>query len=358
MLFRVLDKEEVGDFIAGFAERYQVIGAVRHQDSFRFEDVSERLDRIELDYDTTILPPKKYLLPPRTKLFSFSTAANDVTDDASLAKPTPRVLFGLHACDINAINRLDQVFLEGDYADPYYAAQRAATMIVGISCMPTAHCFCNAWHTDEVSQGYDLFLHDIGDRYLVTILSVEAAEILSRSTHACEAVPADSVAFQRRQARFKEAFSPMPDVSSLSMLMDAYYHDPLWDELGERCLSCTACSAVCPTCHCFDISDILSPSGEEGVRVRTWDSCCSPDFEAVTGGHNFEATAASRVRHRFYHKFLGYLNRTDEILCTGCGRCDIACKAGITPRVVIEALGNRMDVHDASPAVAQKGGAR
>jgi sulfhydrogenase subunit beta (sulfur reductase) len=365
VLFRVLDKAEIGDLVAGFAQRYSVIAPVRHQDSYRFENVSDDLSRIVYDYDTTILPPKKYLLPPTTELFSFSTTQNDVSFDDSTVTPEPRVLFGLHACDINAINRLDQVFLDSEYVDPYYEAQRSVTMVVGISCMPTSHCFCNVWHSDEVNQGFDMFLYDLGDRYLVTIMSVDAAEILSQSTNAREAVSEDSVAFQRRVQEFKDAFAPFPDASQLSMLMYAYYQDPLWDELGERCLSCTACSVVCPTCYCFDIRDVLSPSGEDGVRVRTWDSCCSPDFEIVAGGRNFEGTAAARVRHRFYHKFLGYLNRTGEMLCTGCGRCEIACKAKITPRVVIDALQNRITTRDTSAdschvaaRVEQEGGAR
>lgn len=336
MLFRVLEKTEIGALVAGFAQNYEVVGPVKYQDSFRFDEVGSEPERLCLDYDTTVLPPKKYLMPPEETMLSFETAENNSSEYDDTA--TARVLFGVHACDINAINRIDKVFLDSDYTDPYYAARRASTMIVGISCMPTEHCFCSVWGTDEVNQGYDLFLHDIGDRYLVTILSVEAAETLARFTNAREALPEDSAAFQRRQAEFKAAFEPMPSVSDLPMLMDAYYDDSLWDELGKRCLSCSACAMVCPTCHCFGINDVLSPSGESGVRIRKWDSCCSPDFEVVAGGHNFENTAASRVRHRFYHKFLGYLNRYGEVLCTGCGRCEIACKAKINPRVVIGGL--------------------
>ena len=353
MLFRVLDKSEVSSLVAGFALSAEVIGPVRHQGTFVFDEVGSDPSRLCLDYTTTILPPKKYLMPPRETLFGFSTAQNRIEEPKIEA--VPRVLFGLHACDINAINRLDEVFLDSEFPDPYYAAQRAATLIVGISCMPDEHCFCTLWGTDEANRGYDLFLHDIGDRYLVNILSVQAAETLARTTHAREAHPEDSAAFQRRQDEFKAAFPEMPDDSGLPMLMDAYYEDTLWDELGARCLSCGACSSVCPTCHCFDIIDVLGPGGDSGTRVRTWDSCCSPDFEVVAGGYNFEATAASRVRHRFYHKFLGYLNRHGEILCTGCGRCEVACKAHINPRAVIDGLQSQAVAARASKVIGDEG---
>ena len=98
------------------------------------------------------------------------------------------------------------------------------------------------------------------------------------------------------------------------MLMDAFHKDPYWEELGGRCLACTACSAVCPTCFCFDIQDTLDPDGRTGVRERTWDSCTSPQFAQVAGGHNFRADGRNRVRHRMYHKLNGFLANHDRLL--------------------------------------------
>lgn len=336
MLFRVLDKSELGDLVEGFAHSYEVVGPVRKGDVYVFDEVGSDPSRLAYDYDTTVLPPKKYLFEPKTVMMEYDTATDMVTDVPIQA--TPRVLFGLHACDINAINRLDEVFLAPDFRDPYYEAAREATLIVGISCMPSEHCCCNLWGTGEVARGYDLFLHDIGGRYLVSILSVTAAAILFECTGAREATIEDSAAFQERTTRFKQAFKPVPDTANLPTIMDAYYDDGLWGELGQRCLSCSACSMVCPTCTCFDMRDILDPGGETGQRVRTWDSCCSPEFAMVTHNYNFNKTAATRVRHRFYHKFLGYLTKHGVVQCTGCGRCEIACKANINPRAVINGL--------------------
>jgi len=31
-------------------------------------------------------------------------------------------------------------------------------------------------------------------------------------------------------------------------------NDPaLWNSVAETCLSCGACTFLCPTCHCFDL---------------------------------------------------------------------------------------------------------
>ena len=129
------------------------------------------------------------------------------------------------------------------------------------------------------------------------------------------------------------------------MLMDAFLYDPFWNELGERCLSCTACSAVCPSCFCFDIYDELQPDGKTGERLRVWDACTSPDFATVAGGHNFRRKPKTRVRHRMYHKLNGFQANYDRMLCVGCGRCVEACKANINPLEVLRFFKEREARH-------------
>ena len=120
------------------------------------------------------------------------------------AEITPRVIFGAHACDINALNRLDLVFRDGRYPDPYYVARRAATLVVGVSCMPTDTCFCHLWGADEARFGYDLFLQDIGGKYLVSISSVEAANILEAACSPRVATDEDRIEFRHATRRRQE----------------------------------------------------------------------------------------------------------------------------------------------------------
>lgn len=334
MLYRVIDASELPSLVSAFMESYEVVAPVKRDRSYVFEAV-ESYDDIELGYDTTISSPKKYFLPPTEMLFPFDARAEEVASFA--AEITPRVIFGAHACDINALNRLDLVFRDGRYPDPYYVARRAATLVVGVSCVPTDTCFCHLWGADEARFGYDLFLQDIGGKYLVSISSVEAANILEAACSPRVATDEDRIEFRHATRRRQEAFNgDIPDIQDVAMLMDAFHKDPYWEELGGRCLACTACSAVCPTCFCFDIQDTLDPDGRTGVRERTWDSCTSPQFAQVAGGHNFRADGRNRVRHRMYHKLNGFLANHDRMLCVGCGRCVTACKANINPIEVLE----------------------
>ncbi len=335
MFFRVLDKGRLDDLVSGLQTELEVVGPVAREDGFVFAKLDEP-SQLRLDYDTTLLPPKKLFFPPESVMMRFDTEANDVVE--AVAEAGPRVLFGLHPCDINGLLLMDNVFLGRQYVDPYYKALRDNTLIIGVSCTPSESCFCNAWNTDEAHWGFDMFFTDLGGRYFVSVASVKGAELLDRHVATREMTDDDVAAFQRTREEFKAGFSAEVDSDQLPLLLDAKFDSPIWDELGERCLSCGACSMVCPTCYCFDVVDRLDADGKGGERVRVWDSCQFAGFASVAHGANFRASRASRVKYRYYHKQWGYLSKFERVLCVGCGRCSRACLAGISPREVITAL--------------------
>jgi formate hydrogenlyase subunit 6/NADH:ubiquinone oxidoreductase subunit I len=199
----------------------------------------------------------------------------------------------------------------------------------------------------------------LGDRYLLSVRSVPGTELVNKYLNTRKATAEDLSDFQERTKRFKAAFEPLPTANQLPLLYDAKYKDEkLWEELGDDCLSCGACSMVCPCCYCFDVRDKLDASGESGLRHRTWDSCNFSEFAEVAHQHNFRPTKASRVRYRFYHKFVGNFSRNGKMLCVGCGRCNKACKVNITPARVMDALeGEAGEYGQSSDAPAKAGDA-
>jgi sulfhydrogenase subunit beta (sulfur reductase) len=334
MFFRIMDHSRVPDLLRGLAQEREVFGPTEKDGRFVFSRIADVGD-LRLDYDTTLLPPKKLFFPQEDVMMRFDFEGDDVIDD--LPASTPRVIFGLHPCDINGLLLMDNVFMR-DYEDPYYKARREATLLVGISCTPSETCFCNAWGTDEVHWGFDIFLTDLGDRYFVSIRSVQGAELIDRFVETREITAEDTAAFQEVTRAFKGSFGGTLDTAQLPLLLDAKFNSEIWDELGDRCLSCGACSMVCPTCYCFDVVDRLSPDQKTGVRERRWDSCQFREFAEVAHGENFRSSRASRIKYRYYHKQWGYLSKFERVLCVGCGRCERACKAGISPREVVRAL--------------------
>jgi ferredoxin len=334
VFFRIIPKCEVPDLVRGLASEFEVVGPVAKESTFVYAPIDDPA-ALRLDYDTTLLPAKQWFFPSSETLMRFRVADNEVVEDEVAV--TPRVLFGLHPCDVNSLLLMDNVFL-GDRPDPYYKARRDNTLIVGVSCMPNEYCFCNAWGTDETHWGFDIFLSDIGDDYYASIRSVRGAELVDRYVTGRTICELDTEAFQLRTAEFKAAFTNDVDTSQLPVLLDAKFDSEIWDELGKLCLGCGACSMVCPTCYCFDVHDELDADQLHGSRVRTWDSCQFKEFAEVAHGFNFRDTRASRVKYRYYHKQWGYLSKFERVLCVGCGRCTRACKAHINPPRVVRAL--------------------
>ena len=67
---------------------------------------------------------------------------------------------------------------------------------------------------------------------------------------------------------------------------------PRWDEVADRCLTCSNCTMVCPTCFCFTVNDVTDLKGHETERVRSWDSCFTTDFTYTSGTvHRLSARA-------------------------------------------------------------------
>ena len=93
MFFRVMDKSRLPDLVRGLATEYEVVGPIAKNDAFVFGRIEDPAD-LRLEYTATILPPKKYFIPPAEELMRFSARDNEVT--AADVDSQPRVIFGLH----------------------------------------------------------------------------------------------------------------------------------------------------------------------------------------------------------------------------------------------------------------------
>jgi sulfhydrogenase subunit beta (sulfur reductase) len=274
----------------------------------------------------TVLPFKKLLLKPSFCMFERreGKAASECADN----ELGPMVYFGAHACDVHALKILDLLYLS-DYVDPYYKRNRDRLTVVGYGCFPDEKCFCRSQGTANVDDGFDLFLTPLEGRFLVTVASARGDDIVRANQNLFE--PSARSDVQEYMARLKErerAFTLSMDVTDLPYVLELKRDDPVWEELGKKCLCCGSCSMVCPTCACFNVHDEIP---EEGVarRMRTWDACLYREYALVAGGHNFRATRADRVKNRYYHKQEAFVREFGKPSCVGCGRCIENCPTGI-----------------------------
>ena len=204
---------------------------------------------------------------------------------------------------------IDRVFGQGKFADPYYVTRRRATAIIGIDFQPDELHFPQSMQAEFVDSGFDLFLSDLGDDYLVFVGTSRGDDMVVMSGSLLTEPTADDVAeYKRRLAARRTAYRTHVELGDLPEILEMEYYSDVWEELGEHCLSCGSCTMVCPTCYCFDVHDEVAAGGADGARGSgSWDSCLFKTHALVAGGENFRQSRASRVKFRFYHKQRGFV---------------------------------------------------
>ncbi len=344
-LWRAIEPTEVLRFVRSLLMAYDVVGVQKKRGRLVLDSLQDAADLV-LEFPPAIHSPKKFLFPNWDQLFRFKLDENILLQPETAAPP--RIIFGMHPCDLHAVKILDDCLFEGE-TDSAYRAKREATLLIGVDCTPDEFCFCTSLGTDRIAQGFDLFLHQRDNRYLVQIGSERGRQLLeahaSEVYHSAEESP---LPLQVKQCGNQVQF---PAESLPSLLEDAY-EDEIWQELGEHCLGCGSCTLLCPSCYCFNVQDKLEVNLQEGQRIRTWDSCQFDHFAQVSGGENFRASQADRQRHRFYRKYKYLWEKHQKTACVGCGRCSRECLARIEPVSVL----NRLFAESPQPYSSQNPG--
>ncbi|MDH4027957.1 MAG: 4Fe-4S dicluster domain-containing protein [Nitrospirota bacterium] len=341
MIFKIINKRELPRFFDVLAVN-SIIGPVQKGTGkdgapiYAFEYVTDFRD-LKLDYTTTTRPAKRYFLPSHETFCTFRVEENgwDKSVDYNIHKP--HIFFGLHACDINALNKLDKVLLQGNYPTPYYAAKRRNMFIIGMECMPHPSCFCRSMGTDSATSGFDMYITDIGDRYFVEVQSAAAFNLLER-VKTRDPGTRDHNRYMEVIAEKNKRFTTSVDTTDLAKILDMEFQADIWKYWGDRCLSCGTCASVCPSCYCYGVEESVDIDLKGAIKVKHLYSCNLIDFAEVAGGHNFRPDSHTRLKYRYYHKHRGFVEEYEESLCVGCGRCSEACLARITVPEVIASV--------------------
>ncbi len=328
---KMLSRAAMDEWVGTLVRTRRVYGPQARAGRFAYDLLRSPGD-LRLDHDVTILPPRKYLMPPAETLLRFTPDAGFT----SVIDCEPMVLFGVHPYNVAAIGQMDRYFAQ-DKPDSHYQERRKNTTIVACDVQnPSENTFAACVGTAVVHDGFDLLLTLVGDTYVVESRSEAGDALLAQAPGLKDA---DPVSLGRRQQVWDDAQKLLRRqtlrcrTDDLPALLDASREHPIWKRKSETCFSCGSCVMVCPSCFCFDVQEEVDWTLAGGVRRRQWDSCLLADFALVAGGHNFRKQREERYRHRFYRKAKYLPQRCGFVGCVGCGRCAGACPAGIASPV-------------------------
>jgi len=306
-----------------------------------------RDDRSLFAYAVGPYSPRRYLTAPRKTLWTALRAGDgfELVDDT--AEPPPYAFVGVRACELAAIAVQDHVVRDGPHPDPSYVRARERAFFVGVNCgSPAATCFCTSMGTGPaVETGHDLAATELLDEtrheLWVEVGTERGAEVLAEVQSMMSwrtATEDDHDAARHVITGSVEQMTRRLDPAVARDVLIANLEHPRWDDVAERCLSCTNCTLVCPTCFCTAVEDVTSLDGDRAERVQRWDSCFTLGHSTVHGTGSVRGDTRSRYRQWLTHKLSTWWDQFGESGCVGCGRCISWCPAGIDLTAEVAAI--------------------
>jgi anaerobic sulfite reductase subunit A len=300
-------------------------GSLADTDMVTYREI-HRLADLTLDRKSAF-SPKEVLYPIRETLFHFVDGEHHIPeiDDK-------KIIILLRPCDLNGIERLDDIFLEnGAEPDFYYQRRRENVRFFLIECTTGfPSCWCVAMDANTTDR-FDAAFR-FGDPILADVKSDEFKPYFS--TYPETPFTVEFIQENEQQVR-------IPKVEDISTSL---FENELWQTYTPRCIACGRCNTACITCSCFTMQDVaFGTGGGMGERRRCWTGCQIDGFTTLAGGHRFREKNGDKLRYKAMHKINDFYKRFGRHQCVGCGRCDDVCPQYISFARCINTLSTAID---------------
>lgn len=326
-----IPKHEWDERLLQLLSSFEVYAPVENEFSCDYAIVdADTVPDIVYNKPKPVTPLKKFFLPVK----------ENVTSAAKAMKPV--VILGAPNCDVMALAFLDEIYLDQEYPDPAYRRRRENTTLISADCLSIQeHCHCTSYGIEPSGNEHsDLSLALVNEHVIVTTFS-KKGELFIESLGIVVAMNPEknleeSLETLRTQVldQLKKQNGELPDYKETGMLVSSA-GDESWKKYASSCVSCGACSAICPTCSCFLLID--KPGFE---KIRQLDTCQYPGFERVAGGEDALGDLSERFRNRYMCKYVWKPEKYHLKACTGCGRCIETCIGQINKNELFVELSN------------------
>jgi len=315
MYYISIKKEDWHRSLEKLLTSHDIFVPVKDEYSLDYEPFRlNQADHIAYNLPKPATPLKNFFLPVRENV----TSARD--------KGRPRIIIGVPNCDIEALGLLDEIYLDEAFADPFYRNRRKSTILIATDCFSVnEHCHCTSYGVKPYTTDHaDMVLLSDGDEIFLRVISGKGEEFVRQLSSASGVSDPVSLRFADERHRDTEALLAernrgLPDYTTTGEIVQKA-NDHIWIKYASRCVSCGACTTICPTCSCFLLID--KPDFE---KVKQTDACQYPGFQRVAGGEDALFELRHRFRNRYMCKYVWRPQKFKSLACTGCGRCIEAC---------------------------------
>jgi sulfhydrogenase subunit beta (sulfur reductase) len=310
-----IKKEDWHSSLERLASSYDIFVPVKNEFSLDYEPFRlKEADNILYNTPKPATPLKNFFLPVRENV----TAGRE--------SEKPRIIIGAPNCDIEALRLLDEIYLDVTFTDPFYRNRRKSTILISSDCFSANdHCHCLSYGVKPYSlDNADIAIAAEKDEISLRIISEKGKELATQLTSQQPGESNHLASFIEQKHKMMEASlaarnKGLPDYRATGQIVQKAGND-IWVKYASRCVSCGACTTICPTCSCFLLID--KPDFE---KVKQMDTCQYPGFERVAGGEDALFDLPVRFRNRYMCKYVWKPQKFSAVACTGCGRCIEAC---------------------------------
>ena len=315
MQYLSINKAEWDKALERLLLSYVIFATVKNESGIDYEVITpENINEISYNKPKPATPLKNFFLPVK----------ENVTSRSSQVKQ--RIILGAPNCDIVALKLLDEIYLDGDFDDIFYRERREKTIVIASDCIGIQeHCHCLTYGVNPYSTvDADLAVIERNDLIVLRIITPKGKEFLDQLA-LVKPIEDKSVLSEiedyhkETESLLRESNKSLPDYGNTGIILNKA-GDEIWMKYSSRCVSCGACSAICPTCSCFLLID--KPGFE---KLKQLDTCQYPGFERVAGGEDALFRINHRFRNRYLCKYVWKPMKFKPLACTGCGRCIEAC---------------------------------